>query len=413
MDRRSHMPPPARARATAAIGLLAAVGGAVGAIALRIVDPVPVIPDALGFTDLALVSFEFLGVTFAAVGALLVVRRPENAVGWLMVLVGISNALAGLAAAVTFSAVADGPSAAATAGFAGWLTVLFAMTGSLVFGLGFIFPTGRGHTPAWDRFVRLGAVALLLVLVVFILLRPGPLQVFESIDNPLGIGPDLRPIFGAQISTFTAASAVLILPILALSILSRYRMSDAVGRKQLKWFTLALLIAVGGVAAAATGAWVSREPPQAGLVVFGFAGALVPVAIGIAILRHGLYDIDRLISRSLGYALITGMLAAVFAATAVGLSALLASLAQGQSLAVAAATLVVLTLFGPLRRRAQAAIDRRFDRSGYDASLTIQALTARLRDDVDIDRVAADILGVVDQTFHPANAGMWLRRGSR
>jgi hypothetical protein len=172
-------------------------------------------------------------------------------------------------------------------------------------------------------------------------------------------------------------------------------------------------VAVGGIAAAALGAWINDEPPEAGLVVFGFAGALVPVAIGIAILRHGLYDIDRLISRSLGYALVTGTLAAVFAVTAVGLSALLASLAQGQSLAVAASTLLVLALFGPLRRRAQSAIDRRFDRSGYDASRTVQALTERLREDVDIDRVEADILRVVDQTFHPANAAMWLRGGSR
>jgi hypothetical protein len=160
-------------------------------------------------------------------------------------------------------------------------------------------------------------------------------------------------------------------------------------------------------------ALIGDKPPEAGLVVFGFAGALVPVAIGIAILRYNLYDIDRLISRSLGYALVTGTLAAVFAATAIGLSALLGTLAEGQSLAVAASTLLVLALFGPLRRRAQSAIDRRFDRASYDAARTVQALTARLRDDVDIDRVEADVLGVVDQTFHPTNAGMWLRGGSR
>jgi hypothetical protein len=107
------------------------------------------------------------------------------------------------------------------------------------------------------------------------------------------------------------------------------------------------------------------------------------------------------------------LLAAVFAVTAIGLSAVLGQLAQGESLAVAASTLLVLGLFGPLRRRAQAAIDRRFDRARYDASLTVQALTARLRDDVDIDRVQTDVLGVVEQTFHPTNAGMWLRGVSR
>jgi hypothetical protein len=394
-------------------GLLAAVVGAAGAIALRLVDPVPVIPDELGAGDLAALGFDFLGVMFASVGALVVVRRPENAVGWCMVLIGASNALAGLTAAITFSAVADGPTGAATAGVAGWLTNLFIFLGSLVLALGFIFPTGRGHTPAWDRFVRAGAVALLAMLVLFVLIRPGPLQIFASIDNPFGFGPDVRTMLGSPISTLIVASATFVLPVLVLSIVSRYRMSDRIGRQQLKWFILAIVVTVAGITASAIAALLGDQPSEVGLVVFGFAGALIPVAIGIAILRHNLYDIDRLISRSLGYALVTGTLAAVFAATTIGLSALLGSLAQGESLAVAASTLVVLALFGPLRRRAQSAIDRRFDRASYDAARTVQALTVRLRDDVDIDRVQADVLGVVDQTFHPTNAGLWLRGASR
>ena len=401
------------ARPYAIGGLIASLVGAMGAITLRVVDPVPIIPDALGFSDLALVGFEFLGVTFASVGALLVVRRPENAVGWLMVLIGAGNALAGLTGSVTASAVADAPTGTTLAGLAGWLTNLFVMLGGLVIGLGFIFPTGRGHTPAWDRFVRVGAIALLVVLVFMVLLRPGPLQVFATIENPFGFGPDIWSLLGPQISTFVAASAVVIVPILALSIVSRYRMSDRVGRQQLKWFILAFIVAVGGFAAAEVGALISDEPPAAGLVVFGFAGALIPIAIGIAILRHGLYDIDRIISRTLGYALVTGVLAAVFSLTAVGLSTLFGSIAQGESVAVAASTLLILALFGPLQRRAQAAVDRRFDRSNYDASQTVQALTARLRDDVDLERLEADVLGVLDRTFHPATAAVWLRGTTR
>jgi hypothetical protein len=251
------------------------------------------------------------------------------------------------------------------------------------------------------------------MFAIFFLIRPGPLHLFPEFDNPFGFGPDLRPIFGPRVSEVIAAAATAFVPFLGLSLASRYRMADAIGRQQLKWFVFALLFAIGGVAVAAVGAVVSEQPPEAGLVVFGFTGALVPVAIGIAILRHGLYDIDRLINRSLGYALVTGVLAAVFAVTTIGLSAVLVSLAQGESLAVAGSTLLVLGLFGPLRRRAQAAIDRRFDRARYDASLTVQALTARLRDDIDIDRVQTDVLGVVEQTFHPTNAGMWLREVSR
>ena len=393
----------------ATVGWLAALIGAVGGVALRVVDPVPVIPHELGVGDVSLVGFAFLGVAFASVGALLVVRRPENAVGWFMLLIGVSNALAGLTAAITFSAVADGPARAATAGVAGWLTNLFGILGSLVVAIGFIFPTGRGHTAGWDRFIRVGALLSLVFLVVFVLIRPGPLQIFPSIDNPFGFGPDIRAVLGTWTSALTLALPALLNPVLTLSIDSRYRMSDRIGRQQLKWFILALVLATAGIAAAIASALIGNEPPEAGLVVFGFAGALVPVAIGIAILRYNLYDIDRLISRSLGYAVVTGALAAVFAATAIGLSALLGSLAQGESLAVAASTLLVLALFAPLRRRAQAVIDRRFDRASYDASRTVQALTARLRDDVDIDRVEADVLGVIDQTLHPAFAGLWLR----
>jgi hypothetical protein len=248
-----------------------------------------------------------------------------------------------------------------------------------------------------------------VLFVIIFLIRPGPLHLFPTIDNPFGVGPDLRPLFGPQVSRTVAAGVAVVAPLLALSLASRYRMADAIGRQQLKWFVLALLVTIGGIGVALLGASVSEQPPEAGLVVFGYAGALVPVAIGIAILRYRLYDIDRLISRSLGYAVVTGVLAAVFAGTAIGLSTVLGSLAQGESLAVAASTLIVLGLFGPLRRRAQSAIDRRFDRASYDASRTVQALTARLRDDVDIGRLEADVLGVVDQTFHPAFVGLWLR----
>lgn len=401
------------ARPYAIVGCLAALAGAVGAIALRIADPVPMVADTFGFGDLALVGFEVMGVMFALVGALLVVRRPENAVGWCMVLIGAGHALAGLTGAVTSSAVADGPAGAATAGFVGWLTVLFTMIGGIVFGLGFIFPTGRGHTPAWDRLVRVGAVAFPFLVVPLFLIRPGPLQVFATIDNPFGVGPDFRSALGPQISALIAATSVLFVPVLALSLVSRYRMSDTIGRQQLKWFVLALLVTLGGIAVAGIGALISDEPPEAGLVVFGFAGALVPVAIGIAILRHHLYDIDRIISRTLSYAAITVVLASVYGLVALSIGIVLGSLGEGQTIAVAGSTLLVAALFGPLRRRAQTIVDRRFDRSSYDASLTVQAMTDRLRDDVDIDRVQADVLGVVERAFHPAKAGLWLRGGSR
>ena len=401
------------ARPYAIVGWLAAVVGAVGGVALRIVDPVPVIPDALGFGDVALVGFGFLGITFASVGALLVMRRPENAVGWCLVLIGASNALAILAGAVTFSAVAHGPAGVATAGVAGWLTNLFTMLGGLVLGLGFIFPTGRGQTPAWDRFVRIGAVMLLLALAVLVLFRPGPLQVFATIRNPFGFGPDVGAILGPDISALILASSVLLLPVLALSIVSRYRMSDRIGRQQLKWFILALVLTVAGITAAGVGALIGDEPPPAGLVVFGFAGAFVPVAIGIAILRHNLYDIDRLISRSIAYAIVSAILALVFGGVVVLVSTALASLTQGPTIAVAASTLTAFAVFQPVLRRVRGAVDRRFNRARYDAERTVTDFSDRLRHEIDLADLCRDLDATIRAAISPRSLGLWLRESKR
>jgi hypothetical protein len=337
-----------------------------------------------------------------------------------MVLIGAGYALGGLTAAITFSAVADGPAGATTAGYAGWLTVLFTSIGGIVFALGLIFPTGRGHTPTWDRLIRLGAIGTPMLFVVLFLIRPGPLHVFDSIDNPLGFGPDLRPIFGPQVSRGIAGSAALFVPIVILSIASRYRMADAVGRRQLKWFILSLLVTLGGVGAAALGSAITDDPPEAGLALFGFAGALVPIAIGIAILRYHLYDIDRIISRTIAYAAITGVLVLVFAGVVLLAGGLLTTLAQGlipskqgQTIAVAASTLVVFAMFQPVRRGVQRAVDRRFDRARYDADQTVQAFTGRLRNDVDLAAVRQEIVDTATTAVRPTSVTVWLRGSPR
>ena len=297
----------------AAVGWGMAVAGAIGAVALRRLDPVPLLPSRFGFGDVALVGFEVMGVAYASVGALLVVRRPRNAVGWCLLLVGLGYADAGFFAAAASSAAALGTDAGRQlAGATGWLTLLLTTLGGLFFALPFIFPTGRGHNPTWDRVIRWAIVPGAITLVMLIL-QPGPLHIFTTIQNPLGIGPDLRPVIGMSYSELVPFGAFVFGPIVALAFVSRYRASDHVERQQLKWFLVAMFFSIAGIGLALVGATVSREPPgEAGLAVFGFAGALVPVAIGIAILRHGLYDIDRIISRTLGYAVVTGLLAVVF-----------------------------------------------------------------------------------------------------
>jgi MFS family permease len=394
-------------RTFALVGLGIAIFGAIGTGVVHTLFSIPV-AGAFGFGKAAMVGYVISGLTWASVGALLVWRRPQNAVGWLLVLVGAGYALSQLTVSLTFLFLAEHSARGdQLARIAGWITVLLQLVAILQLAIGFIFPTGRVQSPGWARFMRLFWV-LATAFVVISLTQPGPLQLVPAVDNPVGFGPDLRD--GRPIAPILAVWTLIVFVALGFSMVSRYRTADRIERLQMKWFVLAL-----GLSATALGVatWESvfMDGPVSGnsLAVYVFTGAVVPVAIGIAILRYRLYDIDRIISRTLGYAVVTGVLAAVFAATAIGLSAVLGSLAQGDSLAVAAATLLVVALFGPLRRRAQAVVDRRFDRARYDASVTVQALTARLRDDVDIDRLRTDVLGVVEQTFHPVVAGLWLR----
>jgi hypothetical protein len=404
---------PLAARIFALVGLALTVGGALGAIAVRIVDPAPIVPSTFGFADLSLVSFGVLGVSFASVGALLVVRLPRNAVGWCMVVVGASYALAALAAALTFSAVAEGPVGAANAGLAAWSAVLFSMIGSLIFALGLIFPTGRGPTPTWDRFIVIAAIALPVVIVVGFLIRPGPLQIFPTIDNPFGFGPDIRPIFGRQPSQAIASVSALIAPVVVWSMVVRYRQSDAIGRQQLKWFAVSLIAAVGGMALAALASTLTDRPPEVGLAFFGFCGALVPIAIGLSILRYRLYDIDRIVSNAIGYGIVTVVLSAIFVTVNLLLVAVFSRIVagfEGNGIAVAAATLVAAALFTPVRRRVQRIVDHRFHRARYDAELTVAGLAARLRDEVDVVRLREDIVDVVVGAVEPTRAELWLRR---
>jgi hypothetical protein len=402
------------AKAFAAIGWLAAVIGAIGAITLRIVDPAPILPSTFGFGDVALVGFEVMGVAFASVGGLLVVRRPRNAVGWCMVLIGVGYADGGLTAAATYSAAATGTAEGLRlAGVMGWLTTVLTTIGGLIFALPFIFPTGRGHDRLWDRLIRISIIPWALVPLV-LTFQPGPLHVFSTIDNPFGFGPDLRTVLGLSFSQLITVGAVTIAPVVVVSFASRYRSSGHVERQQLKWFLLASIVMCAGVGLASAGAVFSKEPPtEAGLAIFGFAGAVMPVAIGIAILRYRLYDIDRVISRTLGYALVTGLLAAVLAGMTLLLQSLLTPYTQGQTVAVALSTLLVFARFQPVRQRIQRAVDRRFDRAHYDADRTIESLADRLRVHLDLATVSQEIARTADVAVRPTSVSVWLRPSER
>jgi hypothetical protein len=395
-----------RVYALGGIGL--AIVGTIGTALVRFVSPAPIISEAFGFGWAAMVGYLIQGVTWASVGALLVLRRPENAVGWLMVMVGVGYALSQLTVSMASSFAAAGTTEGdRLAQFAGWLTVLLQLVTILHFAIGFLFPSGRAQSRGWARFMWF-FWTFAAVFVATSLIQPGPLQLIPALDNPFGFGPDLRG--GRPMAPVLALAALIIFGCLAISMVSRYRSGGGIERQQLKWFVLALSVSALGLGIATTEGILSDRPESAvGLTVYVFAGAVVPVAIGIAILRYRLYAIDRIISRTIGYAAVTATIGAVFTALLLLLTGLMTAVAGGETIAVAASTLVAFVLFQPVRRRVQGAVDRRFDRSRYDAEVTIRSFAGRLRGDVDIGAVSREILETASAAVRPATAGIWLR----
>ena len=392
----------------AALGgwLAAAVGGCLGLV-LQAAQPAPIVPNTFGLGPASMVAFVILGITWATVGALLVVRRPDNVVGRYMILVGAGYSLSILAAVLTFRAVAGGDDPLART--AAWWTVLLSSIGSLVLYVGFIFPTGRGQTPRWDAIGRVFLAAMTLVLA-WLLTQPGPLHLFPGIDNPIPIGPDLRPVLGPTPARTVLGFSVLTAPLLVASVVSRYRMGDGVQREQMKWAISAIAVSFAALLLTSVAAVAANGAPEAPLTAYALAGTMVPVAIGIAILRHHLYDIERIVSRTIVYGVVTALLFAVFVLVNLGLQGVLSGLTANDSLRVAASTLVMAALFNPLRRLVQGAVDRRFHRAHARAEQSAAGFAGRLRNEADLDSVAAALRSAAEDVVEPSTAGVWLRR---
>jgi hypothetical protein len=249
---------------------------------------------------------------------------------------------------------------------------------------------------------------VLIVVFLWLLVQPGRLHLFPTIDNPITGGPDLRPLLGPTPFLTMVAASVLAAPLVVAAVVSRYRAADAVQRLQLKWAFAALSISLGALlltSVVGMGGAASALP----LAVYAATSSLVPVAIGIAILKRHLYEIDRLISRTLSWAIVSAVLVGVFGAGVIALQAALAGFTQSATLAVAGSTLATFALFQPLRRRIQRLVDRRFDRARFDAELASAAFAGRMRDEVDIEAVVADLYETIDVSIRPAARAVWLR----
>jgi hypothetical protein len=345
------------------------------------------------------------GVTAATVGAVLASRRPRHPVGWLLLVVGLSEQFTNLVGDYVHYGVMARPgglpAASYLSGFYNSGTVV------IVACIGFIAlltPTGSLPSPRWRWWTRF-VVTALVVLLVAAALDPHPLVPEDpTFKNPLAAPPALVDLL-AVAAAASAATLLVGLLVAAGSLVVRYRRALGIERQQLRW--LALAAAVSAVAllvavAAAVRGWSLGVV----LVAAGTSVVLLPLATGAAILRYRLYDLDRVISRTLAWGLLTLLLVLGYAAVVLGLGRLLP---EDSSLVVAAATLAVAAAFQPARRRIQAAVDRRFNRRRHDASRMIETFGARLRDHVELDTLTADLLAVVRQTMQPTQASLWLR----
>jgi hypothetical protein len=341
-------------------------------------------------------------VSAATVGAVLASRRPRHPVGWLLLGLGLFTTSAALAEGYARYGLLARPEELPAAGYlAVYDDASFIVWPAL---LGFILlltPTGSLPSPRWRWWAWVAAAAPVVFLLGAALgIRPLD-PPYQSVVSPLAMPALAGPLEVA--SGVGAAITGLALLVAAASLVVRFRRARGVERQQLRWVALAAALSLLAVVVVLAGTVL-----DAALYVWatGVYVALLPVAIGAAILRYRLYDLDRIISRALAYGVLTLILGLGYVGVVLGLGQLLG---RSSSLAVAAATLAVAAAFQPARRRVQRAVDRRFNRRRYNAARTIAAFSARLRQEIDLDALTAELLGVVDQTMQPTQVSLWLR----
>jgi hypothetical protein len=343
---------------------------------------------------------------FMVVGAVIVAHRPGNAVGWLFSAVGLLSITGVLAMEYAGYAYITRPGSLPGAVVAAWYQQWWTPMLILVFVLILLlFPTGRLLTARW-RSVAVALAAVTAGMVVLNALQP-TLTLPDTgyrVGNPIGLAA-ARDLQDGAVGAVLVGLLLICTGAAMLSVVLRFRRSQGVERQQLKWFSYAAVLAVLVELA------LDNVPAVRFLAVpFGLVIALIPTAAGIAILRYRLYDIDRLINRTLVYGLLTVLLAGIYVGLVLVLGQLFGGLsAEPPSWAVAGATLAVAALFQPARRRIQQAVDRRFNRRKYNTAKTIEAFATRLRDQVDLDTLSAELLAVVDQTMEPTRVSLWLR----
>ena len=336
-------------------------------------------------------------------GGLLALRRPSNPYGWLWVAYGLGWAVVGFTNAYVTYVTASGTEVLGWAGLIAWVNgfafvSLLGLTALILL----LFPDGRPPSRRWRWLVWAIGVLVVVATIASALLPAGE---DDPIQNPLAAEGSIKAVADAVANAGVTALFLAIL-VAAGSLLWRFRRARGLERQQLKW------LAYGGAFLAAYVALDLVSLTPAGLVdalIEALTFGALYVGVGMAVLRYRLYDIDRLINRTLVYGLLTALLGLVYAGAVLVLGQLFGVGRDPPCWAVAGATLAVAALFQPARRRIQAIVDRRFNRRRYDAARTVERFSARLRDEVDLNTLSAELLTVVNQTMQPTQSSLWLR----
>ncbi len=343
---------------------------------------------------------------FMVVGALITALRPGNAIGWVFAAIGMLAATGVLAQEYAEYAYVTRPEALPAAIVAAWYAAWWwypTLALTLVF-VPLLFPTGRPPSRRWRPVAWLAGLTTAAVTILAAVTPRLELQDEDyAVVNPLGV----RAVGDVEESTVGAVLFGLVTVTLVaatVSLVVRFLRSTGDERQQLKWITYAgallLLLPATDYLSIAHGV---------GDALFGIMISFLPIAAGIAVLKYRLYDVDVVINRTLVYGALTATLALVYVGGVLLLRTVLSPVTGDAQWSVAGSTLAVAALFGPARRRIQAAVDRRFYRARYDATRTVEVFAGRLRDEVDLDELRADLVGVVSRTLRPAQVSLWLR----
>lgn len=364
------------------------------------------LPESWGFRGFT----SLFAVVFGTLGALIVAAR-RSLIGWLLLIAGLMSGIQCFAEEYAIYGVAFRPGSLPGAVYFGWVNswiwvFIVALIGVFV---PHLFPNGRFLSPRWKA-AGLASIGVAIFLAVGLSVTDGPLNNAPFATNPFGIQgfKGIDTLTGTPEPTFIigyggmVASALIAI----VSVVVRFRAARGIERQQMKFLAFGGGILILGFIAGAG----LQQQGKVGQIFFILSLQIVPISVGIAVLRYRLYDIDVLINRALVYGLTSAAIAASFFILIVVLQTPLRTVTGGSELAVAGSTLLCFALFQPVRRRIQSSIDRSFYRSRYDAARTLDDFTSRLAGEVDLDAVGAELTTAVATTVRPAHVSLWLRK---